>query len=104
MFPIDHDLHCHTHLSGCSNDPAQSVPNILAFARAHNYVAQCFTDHFWDEPDVPGSEGTYLDGCGLAHIGADLPLPDGGPVRLVFGCETDLAADGTLGLFRLPAH
>ena len=98
MFPIDHDLHCHTHLSGSSNDPKQSVANILAFAKAHNYVAQCFTDHFWDAPDVPGSKGTYLDGCGLAHISADLPLPDGGPVRLEFGCETELSADGVLGL------
>ena len=26
-FPIDHDLHCHTHLSGCSNDPEQTPEN-----------------------------------------------------------------------------
>lgn len=102
MFPIDHDLHCHTHLSGCSDDPEHTVGNILAFAKAHGYTAQCFTDHFWDAPDVPGAEGTYLDGRDLAQISADLPLPDGGPVRLVFGCETELSAGGILGL--APAH
>ena len=55
MFPIDHDLHCHTHLSGCSNDPGQTIANILAHAKAFGYVAQCFTDHFWDAPYIPGS-------------------------------------------------
>lgn len=102
MFPIDHDLHCHTHLSGCSNDPEQSIANILAFAKAHGYVAQCFTDHFWDAPFVPGSNGTYLDGRDLAQISTDLPLPDGGDVRLEFGCETDFSAAGVLGL--APEH
>ena len=102
MFPIDHDLHCHTHLSGCSNDPEQTPENLLAFAKAHGYTAMAFTDHFWDAPAVPGSEGTYLDGCGLEHVSADLPLPDGGPVRLVFGCETELSSAGVLGL--APEH
>lgn len=98
MFPIDHDLHCHTHLSGCSNDPEQTPENLLAFAKAHGYAAMAFTDHFWDAPAVPGSEGTYLDGCGLEHVSADLPLPDGESVRLAFGCETELSAAGVLGL------
>ena len=28
-FPIDHDLHCHSMLSKCSNDPEQTAENIL---------------------------------------------------------------------------
>ena len=102
MFPIDHDLHCHTHLSGCSNDPGQTIANILAHAKAFGYVAQCFTDHFWDAPYIPGSKGTYLDGHDLAHISSDLPLPEAGGVRLEFGCETEYSADGVLGL--APEH
>lgn len=102
MFPIDHDLHCHTHLSGCSNDPEHTVANILAHAKARGYAAQCFTDHFWDAPAVPGSADTYLDGRDLPQISADLPLPDGGGIRIEFGCETELSADGTLGV--APEH
>ena len=69
MFPIDHDLHCHTHLSGCSNDPKQSVANILAFAKAHNYLAS--DAHHPAElslvPDIGPSVVSAL-GLGARHL------------------------------------
>ena len=58
MFPIDHDLHCHTFVSGCSLDPEQNPVNILAFAKAHGFTAMCTTDHLWD-PLVPGASAWY---------------------------------------------
>ena len=53
-FPIDHDLHCHTCLSECSSDPAQSVRAILEHARRSGYTLQGVTDHLWDSA-VPGA-------------------------------------------------
>lgn len=97
MFPIDHDLHCHTHLSLCSGDPAQSVAAILAHARANGYSAQCVTDHFWDHPAVPGASDWYAR-QDFAHVCSDLPLPDGGGVRLAFGCETEFVGGDGLGI------
>lgn len=99
-FPIDHDLHCHTHLSLCSNDPAQSVQAILDHAKRHGYTLQCITDHLWDSA-VPGASGWYAP-QDIAHVSADLPLPKDDQVRLVFGCETEFLGGSHLGLD--PSH
>lgn len=96
QFPIDHDLHCHTHLSLCSNDPNQSVERILAFAKAHGYKTQCITDHLWDNL-VPGPNSFYRS-QDVAHVGQNLPLPRDDQVRLVFGCETEYCGGSKLTL------
>ena len=100
-FPIDHDLHCHSRLSLCSNDPAQTPEAILAHARAHGYSCVCLTDHFWDSPAVPGASDWYRK-QDLAHVRSALPLPDGGAVRFAFGCETEWCGGAALGI--APEH
>ena len=95
-FPVDHDLHCHTHLSLCSKDPAQSVQSILVFAKSHGYTVQCITDHLWDSL-VPGPSGFYAP-QNIEHVSQNLPLPHDDQVRLVFGCETEYCGGTKLGL------
>ena len=95
-FPIDHDMHCHTHLSLCSNDPQQSVASILSFAKAHGYTLQCITDHLWDSL-VPGASGFYRP-QDIEHVRQSLPLPKDDRVRMVFGCETEYCGGDRLAL------
>lgn len=48
-FSMDHDLHIHSQLSLCSNDPMQTTESILEYAKRNNLKSICLTDHFWDE-------------------------------------------------------
>lgn len=93
---FDNDLHIHSHLSLCSNDPEQTTENILQYALDNNLKTICLTDHYWDE-NVPGPSDWYAR-QDYAHIAAALPLPQADGVRFLFGCETDLRADLTLGV------
>ena len=96
LFPVDHDMHCHTHLSLCSLDPTQSVENILAFAKAHGYTMQCITDHLWDSL-VP-CESSFYRPQNIEHVSESLPLPVDDQVKLIFGCETEYCGGTKLGL------
>lgn len=96
--PIDHDYHLHSHLSLCSNDPAQTPERMLAYAEQNGYHTICLTDHYWDEA-VPGAE--FFDFYRIQnyeHIAAALPLPKSDKVRFLFGCETDMDKHFTLGI------
>ena len=95
-FPIDHDMHCHTCLSSCSSDPAQSVEAILNHAKQHGYTLQCITDHLWDSL-VPGPSNWYAP-QNIEHVSQSLPLPKDDQVKLVFGCETEFCGGTKLGL------
>ncbi|MBO4299835.1 MAG: hypothetical protein IKS52_06945 [Clostridia bacterium] len=95
-FPIDHDMHCHSCLSSCSSDPAQSAQAILDHAKAHGYTLQCITDHLWDNL-VPGASGWYAP-QDVEHVKKNLPLPKDDQVRMVFGCETEFLGGSRLGL------
>lgn len=97
---FDHDYHLHTHLSLCSNDPAQNPERLLRYAEESGLKEICITDHFWDE-SVPGASEWYQK-QDYAHITADQPLPQGDSARLRFGCETDLDRKGVLGV--APEH
>ena len=95
-FPIDHDLHCHSMLSKCSNDPEQTAENILRHAKRNGYTVQCITDHLWDAA-VPGPNSFY-ESQNIAHVRQLLPLPKDDQVRMVFGCETEFFGGTRLGL------
>lgn len=95
-FPIDHDLHCHTCLSSCSNDPEMTPVAIIKYAKEHNYTCQCITDHLWDRA-APGPSGWYAP-QDIEHVSKNLPLPDGGDMRVVFGCETEYCGGKKIGL------
>ena len=99
-FPIDHDLHCHSHLSSCSSDPAQTTEAMLAHAKAHGFKDICVTDHFWDSP-VPGASSWYAP-QNFEHIRQNLPLPKDDDVRFLFGCETEFCGGKKLAI--APEH
>lgn len=96
-YKIDHDLHIHSNISLCSGDPAQTPERILQYALANGMHTVCLTDHFWDEA-VPQLPTSWYKGQGVSHISAALPLPEAEGVRFLFGCETELDKELTLGV------
>lgn len=97
-FSFDHDLHIHSNRSSCSRDPEQTPERILRYAVDNGLRTVCLTNHFWDET-VPGPIAWY-EKQNYAWITRDLPLPRAEGVRFLFGCETELRKDLTLGLSR----
>lgn len=98
QFVPDHDLHIHSFLSTCSKCPEQTVQRIAQCAVEQQFSTICITDHFWDET-VPGASAWYQV-QDYAHICQSKPLPQPEGVRFLFGCETDLDKDLTLGISR----
>ncbi len=97
---VDHDLHIHSHLSLCSNDPGQSTEAILRYGDENAFQTLCLTDHMWDSA-IPGVEGMdFYERQPYEHIAKALPLPVSDKVRFLFGCETDLDRHLTLGISR----
>ncbi len=95
-FQIDHDLHIHSKISDCSNDPLQTNDRILQYAKENDLKTICLTDHYWDET-VEGSSRWYSF-QNYEWIKRALPLPQADGIRFLFGCETDLNKDFTLGI------
>ena len=97
-FTYDHDFHIHSKLSSCSNHPEQTPENILAYAKKYGLTTICLTDHYWDER-VDGPSDWYAP-QNTEHIKKALPLPKAEGIRFLFGCETDMRADMTIGISR----
>ncbi len=95
---VDHDLHIHSRLSYCSNDPGETTEAILRYGETSGYSTICLTDHMWDTA-IPGASGFYV-GQDYPHIAESLPLPPSDKVRFLFGCETELDRHLTLGISR----
>ena len=93
---VDNDLHIHSKISLCSNDPEQTNERILQYAKDNGIKTLCLTDHFWDET-VEGASPWYA-GQNFAHISQALPLPQDNNVRVLFGCETELTCDLVIGV------
>ena len=109
-YQIDHDLHIHTCLSRCAEDLHQRPDRILEYGLENKLHTLCITDHFWDE-NVPGVKfgmaGGAFNGYATqtcAHIKLALPLPQHEGVRYLFGCETEMAVDHTIGVSRKTAE
>ena len=97
---FDNDLHIHSGLSLCSGDPTQNPTRILGYAEQNNLKTICLTDHYWDET-VPGAENfEFYSRQNYAHIAKALPLPKSDRVEFLFGVETDLDKNLTLGISR----
>ncbi len=95
---VDHDLHIHSHLSLCSNDPRQNTEAILRYGESFGLKTLCLTDHMWDRA-VPGARGMdFYERQDYDHIAAALPLPTSDRVRFLFGCETDQDRHLTVGI------
>lgn len=97
-FKTDHDLHIHSNLSTCSKCPEQTPDRIAQYAIDDSLETICLTDHFWDDL-IPGASNWY-DKQNYSHICQAKPLPKPGGVRFLFGCETELDKNLTLGISR----
>ena len=93
---VDNDLHIHSKISACSADPEQTTERILQYAKDNGLKTVCVTDHFWDE-SVEGASEWYKP-QNYERISCAKPLPQSDEVRFLFGCETELNKDLTLGL------
>lgn len=100
-YTYDHDFHIHSRLSLCSNHPEQTPENILNYAKENGLKKIVLTDHFWD-PDVPGTENGFYIQQPLDRIKEALPLPQEDGIDFLFGGETDMSMDYTVGIS--PAH
>ncbi len=94
----DNDLHIHSFLSSCSRCEEQTAENILKYAQANNLKTICLTDHMWDSR-VEGASKWYEPQT-FEHVSKSLPLPQTEGIRFLFGCETDLSQNLTLGISR----
>ena len=97
-YKIDHDLHIHSKISLCSGDPEQTNELILKRAEREGLSQICLTDHFWDER-VSGASKWYM-WQDFPHICEALPLPKSNKTEFLFGAETDLNKEMTLGISR----
>jgi len=97
-YVFDHDLHIHSWISDCSRDPGQTPERILQYAADNQLKKIVLTDHYWDER-IPGASGWYQM-QNTAWIERALPLPQAEGITFLFGAETDMAADGTIGADR----
>ncbi len=92
----DHDLHIHSKISLCSRDEEQNAERILRYALENNLKKICVTDHFWDEA-VPGATDWYKK-QNYKWIEAILPLPKSDKVQFLFGAETEMDKNLTIGM------
>ena len=95
-YKIDHDLHIHSQLSACSMHPEQTPENILKHAKDNNLSTLCVTDHYWDSA-VLGASPWYAP-QNFEHISKSKPLPQENNVKFLFGAETELTKELTLGI------
>lgn len=95
---VDHDLHIHSNLSSCADTMDQTPETILQYAKDNGLKTVCLTNHFWDET-VPGASKWYVP-QNYPHICSAKPLPQAEGIRFLFGCETDLDSNLTLGISR----
>lgn len=93
---FDNDLHIHSKISLCSNDENQNNERILQYAKENKLKTICLTDHYWDE-NVDGASDWYKL-QDFRHISAAKPLPQDDGIRFLFGCETEMDKNMTLGI------
>ena len=97
-FVWDHDLHIHSQLSLCSADPEQTTENILKYAVKNGLKVISIADHYWDEDVLGGGPCGGYDVQNFKRISSVRPLPQAEGVHFLFGCETDMMYDLTLGI------
>lgn len=94
-----HDLHIHTHLSLCSEDPGATAANYLCRARELGLEVLGFTDHMWDVANVPlPSPNPWYrqqDFARAMSIRREIPRNSG--IKVLVGVETEFA-QGVVGI------
>ena len=96
-FTVDHDLHIHSNLSICAKEE-QTVDEILRYAQRYGLNTLCLTNHFWDEAAEGASD--WYKAQNYAHVSSVKPLPQPDGLRFLFGCETELIQNHTLGILK----
>lgn len=96
---FDNDLHIHSKVSCCSNDPAQTTERILRYAEENNLKTICLTDHFWDEK-VQGNLIDFYKLQNFEHIIKTKPFPKKKGIDFLFGCETEMDKNFNIGISR----
>ncbi len=103
-YVVDHDFHIHSRLSLCSKHPEQIPENILKYAEENEFKTIVLTDHFWDgtiKTEAPELLSFYQR-QGYDHIKESLPLPCGVNTEFLFGAETDMTYNFTVGIGEVP--
>lgn len=95
-YRFDHDFHIHSFLSSCSSDKNQSAERILKYALENELERICVTDHCWDD-SVPGASEWYKH-QNVEWVSKILPLPNSEKVKFMFGAETEMDKDLTIGM------
>lgn len=95
-YVYDNDLHIHSKISLCSGDEEQTNERILEYAKRNNLKTICLTDHFWDENTAGASDWYALQN--FEHISKAKPLPQAEGIKFLFGCETEMDKDMTIGI------
>lgn len=98
QFSLLHDLHCHSCLSLCSEDPTCTAEAIFRQAQSWGYDTLCLTDHLWDA-DIPGASAFYAP-QNIEHVLSAKPFAHADGMRCLLGCETEYVGGGKLGLSR----
>ncbi|HUS47182.1 MAG TPA: PHP domain-containing protein [Phycisphaerae bacterium] len=95
---VDHDVHVHTALSACCNDPEATAANLIARAAEVGLRTIGFADHLWDSA-VAGASDWYRpqDVPHVLAIRREIPADTRG-VRVLIGCETEYCGGGKVAL------
>ena len=96
-FTYDHDLHIHSQISLCSDDPDQTPDDILKYAKDNNLNTIVVTDHYWDEK-ASEAEDIFYKLQGFERISKSRPLPQAEGIRFLFGCETEMDRNFNIGI------
>jgi histidinol phosphatase-like PHP family hydrolase len=96
---IQHDVHMHTYLSRCSNDPCFLPPAIIDRSKTNGIKLLGFSDHFWDKTMPGGDNAVYRnqDYKHVTKIHRMMPEEADG-IKLMFGCETEYYGKGRIGI------
>lgn len=87
-------------LSSCSRDEQQNPERILQYAKDNGLREIVITDHFWDRL-ISGASKWYAP-QDYEWIKKNLPLPKADGVHFLFGAETEMKHDFTIGISSTP--
>jgi len=95
---IDHDVHVHTQLSACCNDPEATPGAMLARAKDSGLRLIGFADHLWDER-CPGASSWYAP-QNVAHVESIRAALGNAPpgIQILVGCESEYRGNGVVGI------
>lgn len=97
-YVFDNDLHIHSRLSLCSNDPEQTTERILRYAAENNLKTICLADHCWDSRVIPSDVTECYTVQNPEYISLSKPLPQAEGIEFLFGCETEMDRNFTVGI------